>query len=277
MSKKRINKLSILTYLCLFILGFLTFYPLIFTILTSFKDNEQFFKSFWGFPNPLVLGNYRNAFQSLLPYIFNSFYIAAVSILLILVSTSLSAYAFARLTFPFKEKIFAAILALMMIPGMLQLIPRFQLLISYGLLNTYSGIIIGYVASAQTMAIFIIRSFLDSQPEELYEAARIDGATEVRTFTNIALPLLKPVLGTVAIINLLTIWNDYLWPLVVTSDENLFTMALGLLKYTSSFGNTTLYGPMFAGYVVASLPLVILFLFFMDYFMEGLTAGAVKM
>lgn len=271
------NKSQIVIYIFLLFFGFLTFYPLIFTIMTSFKDNEQFFKAFWGTPNPIIWGNYRNAFQSLLPYIANSFYIAGASILIILVSTSLSAYAFARLKFPFKEQIFIAILALMMIPGMLQLIPRFQLLIDYGLLNSYTGIIIGYVASAQTMAIFIIRSFLDAQPEELYEAARIDGANELRTFINITLPLLKPVLGTVAIMNLLSIWNDYLWPLVVTSDEKMFTMALGLLKYTSSFGNTTLYGPMFAGYVVASLPLIILFLIFMDYFMEGLTAGAIKM
>ena len=264
-------------HLILLLLVFLSFYPLLFTFLTSFKDNEQFFKSFFGLPNPIVWINYKDAFNTLLPYIGNSFYIAFVSIALILIISSLAAYAFSRLRFPGKEVLYIAVVALMMIPGLLQLIPRFAILKDFGMLDTYRGIILGYVAGGLTMAIMILRAAFEGQPEELFEAARIDGAGEIRSFFQIAVPLVKPTLGTVAIINLLNIWNDYLWPLIVTSDEKKFTMALGLIKFKTSFGNTTLYGPTFAGYIVASLPLIILFLVFMDYFMEGLNAGAVKM
>lgn len=258
-------------------LVFLAFYPLLFTLITSFKDNEQFFKSFWGLPYPIVWFNYKDALNTLLPYIGNSFFIAFVSIMFILMISALAAYAFSRLRFPGKEFFYIAVVALMMIPGLLQLIPRFSLLKDFGLLDTYRGIILGYVAGGLTMAIMILRAAFEGQPEELFEAARIDGSGEIHSFFRIALPLVKPTLGTVAIINLLGIWNDYLWPLIVTGDEKKFTMALGLIKFRSSFGNTTLYGPTFAGYMVASLPLIILFLIFMDYFMEGLTAGAVKM
>lgn len=273
--KKQI--LQIILNFALIILVFLAFYPLLFTLLTSFKDNEQFFKSFWGFPYPVIWINYKDALNVLLPYIGNSFFIAFVSIFLILMISALAAYAFSRLRFPGKEIFYIGVVALMMIPGLLQLIPRFSLLKDFGLLDSYRGIILGYVAGGLTMAIMILRAALEGQPEELYEAARIDGSGEIHSFFKIALPLVKPTLGTVAIINLLGIWNDYLWPLIVTGDEKKFTMALGLIKFRSSFGNTTLYGPTFAGYMVASLPLIILFLIFMDYFMEGLTAGAIKM
>ncbi len=261
----------------LVILGFLTFYPLIFTVITSFKDNEQFYKHFWSLPSPFIFANYADAFKSILPYLGNSVYISAVSIVILLLTASMSAYAFARLRFPAKEQIFMAILALLMIPGLLELIPQFTLLKKFGLLDRYAGIILGYITGSQAFSIFIIRSFFSSQPEELFEAARIDGANELRAYLNIALPLVKPVLGSVAIVTLLGIWNDYLWPLIVTSDINKYTIALGLIKYKSMFSSTILYGPLFAGYVVTALPLIILFMCLMNYFLEGLTTGAIKM
>ena len=253
----------------------LTFYPFFFTVLTSFKDNNQFFTSFWGFPNPIILINYSEAFRAIMPYLLNSLIISVFSILFILLTTSLAAYTFARLRFPGKEIVYLTILALLMIPGMLQLIPQFLLLKDLKLLNSFAGIIIGYVAGRQAFSIFIMRAFFSTQPEELFEAARIDGCNEMQAYYKIAIPLIKPILGTVAIMALLDIWNDYLWPLIVTTDPSKFTIALGLLRFTGSF-STPLYGPTFAGYVVTSLPLVILFLLLMNQFIEGMTAGAIK-
>lgn len=274
-SRERLHDFPL--HFILVVLGFLTFYPLIFTIITSFKDNEQFYKRFWSLPSPFIFENYVDAFKSILPYLGNSVYISAVSIIILLLTTSMSAYAFARLRFPAKEQIFMAILALLMIPGLLELIPQFILLKNFGLLDRYTGIILGYITGSQAFSIFIIRSFFSSQPEELFEAARIDGANEFRAYWKIALPLVKPVLGSVAIVTLLGIWNDYLWPLIVTSDINKYTIALGLIKYKSLFSSTILYGPLFAGYVVTALPLIILFMCLMNYFLEGLTTGAIKM
>ena len=261
--------------LLLIILLVLTFYPLFFTFLTSFKDNNQFFTNFWGFANPVHLENYRDAFAAIMPYLLNSVIIAVISIFFILLTSSLSAYTFARLRFPGKEVVYMTILALMMIPGMLMLIPQYILLRDLKLLDSFTGIIIGYVAGKQAFSIFIMRAFFASQPAELFEAARIDGCNEAQAYYKIALPLIKPVLGTVAIMSLLDIWNDYLWPLIVTSDPSKFTISLGLLKFTGSF-QTTLYGPQFAGYIVTALPLVVLFFLLMNSFIEGMTAGAIK-
>lgn len=267
---------DILFHIIICFLAFLTFYPLLFTLMTSFKDNEQFYKHFWALPNPLIWDNYPDAFISMLPYLGNTVLISAVSIVILLITTSMSAYAFARLRFPFKNQIFMAILLLLMIPGLLELIPQFMILKKLKLLNSYTGIILGYITGSQAFSIFIIRSFFSSLPEELFEAARIDGAKEATAYWRIALPLVRPAMGSVAIVTLLGIWNDYLWPLIVTSDNTKYTIALGLVKYSSSFAGRVLYGPLFAGYIVAALPLIILFVCLMRYFLEGLTAGALK-
>lgn len=273
--KKKFKINNPVLHLCLIILVVLTFYPLFFTVLTSFKDNNQFFTNFWGFANPVHLENYRDAFNAIMPYLKNSIIIAVFSIFGILLTTSLSAYTFARLRFPGKEIVYLSILALMMIPSMLMLIPQYILLRDLKLLDSYVGIIIGYLAGKQAFSIFIMRAFFASQPAELFEAARIDGCNEVQAYYKIAIPLIKPVMGTVAIMSLLDIWNDYLWPLIVTNDPSKFTISLGLQAFTGSFA-TTLYGPQFAGYVVTALPLVVLFLLLMRSFMEGMTAGAIK-
>ncbi|MCL2473118.1 MAG: carbohydrate ABC transporter permease [Treponema sp.] len=281
MNLKRSARTFIIHIVLLFLL-FLTLYPLVFTILTSFKDNEQFFTKFWNFPKPWIFQNYIDAIKTILPYLGNSIIISVFSILVILLTTSLSAYAFARLRFPGQEIIFMALLALLMIPALLQLIPQYLILRQLHLLvptgiRPYLGIMLGYVSGQQAFSIFIIRAFFESQPEELFEAARIDGCSEFTAYYRIALPLIKPVLATVTIVSLLTIWNDYLWPLIVTTDPKYFTIALGLLQFRSAFRTIILYGPLFAGYVVAALPLMILYVLLMKYFLQGLTAGAIKM
>lgn len=272
---RKIKRANPLINIFLIILAVLTFYPLFFTLMTSFKDNEQFYTRFWSLPNPIIWGNHLTAFIELFPFIVNSVIITTSSIVGILITTSLSAYAFARLRFPCKEIIYMVILALLMIPSLLQLIPQFIILRDLNLLNTYTGIIIGYIAGHQAFSIFIIRTFFDAQPKELFEAARIDGCSEIKTYYHIALPLIKPILSTVAIMTLLAMWNDFLWPLIVASDPDMMPVALGLLRYTRTF-QVVQYGPMFAAFFVASLPLIILFLFLMRSFVEGLTTGAVK-
>ncbi|MEG1516213.1 MAG: carbohydrate ABC transporter permease [Clostridia bacterium] len=273
--KRRSN---IILNIILMLLLLLTIYPFFFTLMTSFKDNGQFYKQFWALPNPFVMSNYESAIAKILPYIGNSLIISVASITGVLTFASMAAYAFARLRFPLKDFLFASVLALLMIPSLLQLIPRFLILRDLHLLDSYFGIVLGYLAGQMSFSIFIIRSFFDSQPEELFEAARLDGCKEYQAFYKIAIPLIKPVLGTVAIVVLLAVWNDYLWPLVVTTDPSMFTIAVGLMQFKAVFQDTTVeWGPVFAGYVVSAAPLVILFFFMMNSFIEGLTAGAIKM
>lgn len=272
----------------LLFLAALTFYPFFFLVMTSFKDNPQFFHHFWRITWPLHGENYAAAWQAISGYIFNSVIVSVLSGLGVLTVASLSAYVFARHRFPGATVLFYAILSLMMIPGVLSLISSFMWMKQFplaggnnlwgqggtGLLNSRWALILPYISGGQVFAIFILRSFIASLPEELFEAARLDGASEGIIFARLVLPLSKPILGTVAIMNLLATWNDYVWPLIVLSDDRRKTLTIGLAFFQGAYATT--YGPLMAGYVIASLPLLLLFLFTMRYFMEGLTSGALK-
>ena len=135
-------------------------------------------------------------------------------------------------------------------------------------------IILPGIAGAQIVAIFLCRGFFASLPKELFEAARIDGAGDRQIIWHIVLPLGKPILGPVAIMNILGTWNDFLWPLLTIGDSRLHTVAIGLRYFQGEFD--TYYGPMFAGYVIGSIPLIVLFLVAMRHFITGLTSGAIK-
>ncbi|RIK34212.1 MAG: carbohydrate ABC transporter permease [Chloroflexi bacterium] len=260
----------------LVILGVLTFYPLVFTLFTSFKDNSQFFSTFWGPAFPLRWGNYADAWQQLYPVLVNTVFVGVVSAFGIVFLASLAAYVFARHNFPGRDAFFYAILALLMIPGVLTLIPLFLLVKDLGMLNTYQVLILPYIAGGQAFAIFVLRSFIASQPEEIFESARIDGANEFTIYQRIAVPMAKPILGTLAILALLNTWNDYIWPSVTLRNPDLWTISLKLVSFSSQWASLQQYGPMFAGYVIASIPLLILFMFTMRLFIEGLASGAIK-
>ncbi|MBV7335022.1 carbohydrate ABC transporter permease [Chloroflexi bacterium TSY] len=263
-------------HILLLTLGLITFYPLVFTLFTSFKNNTQFYSTFWGPAFPLHWLNYADAWQQLSDAIFNTVLVGVVSAFGVVFLASLAAYIFARHRFPGHDLFFFAIIALLMIPGVLTLIPLFLQVKSLGLLNTYWALILPYIAGGQAFAIFVLRSFIASQPEGIFESARIDGADEFRIYYQIALPMAKPILGTLAILSLLSSWNDYIWPSVTLRNPELWTISLRLVSFSSQWDSLQQYGPMFAGYVIASIPLLILFMFTMRLFIEGLASGAIK-
>lgn len=263
-------------HLILIILGIFTFYPIVFIAITSFKDNAQFVHSFWGMMWPLHFSNYTDAWSRIARYLLNSAIVSTCSAVGVLAIASISAFVFARFNFPGKEFLFLCILCLLMMPGILTLIPTFLLVKRLGLLNTYWALILPYISGGQIFAIFILRSFFASIPEELFESARIDGASTMQSFIHIAIPLSKPILVTIAIMNLLGTWNDYVWPLVTIPDGRLWTITVGIVSFSSQYGGLEMWGPMFAGYMIASIPLVGLFFFTMRYFIAGLTSGALK-
>jgi ABC-type glycerol-3-phosphate transport system permease component len=263
-------------HLILAALVVLTFYPFVFMLLTSFKTSPQFIHDFWGLPWPLTFANYRDAWNRISIYVLNSVIVSGVSMVGVLILASISGFVFARYNFPGRELFFFAILGLLMIPGVLTLVPAFLLVKNFGLINTYGALILPYIAGGQVFAIFILRSFIASLPEELFEAARLDGASTFQAFRHIAIPLSKPILVTIAIMNILGTWNDYVWPLVTTPDGKLWTISVGIVTFGNSFRGLESWGPMFAAFVLASIPLIVLFLFTMRYFIAGLTSGALK-
>ncbi|MCL6429491.1 MAG: carbohydrate ABC transporter permease [Anaerolineae bacterium] len=254
----------------------LTFYPFFFMAMTSFKATPDFQHNFWGLPQWIQLSNYSDAWMRIRGYVVNSLVVSTTSAAGVLCIGSISAFVFARFHFPGREVLFLMLLALLMIPGILTLVPAFLLVKNLGLMNTYGALILPYIAGGQIFAIFIMRSFFASLPEELFESARIDGAHTFHLYSKICLPLSKPILVTIAIMNILSTWNDYIWPLVTIADGRLWTVSVGIVSFGSQYMGTESWGPMYAGYVLASLPLIVLFIFTMRYFIAGLTSGAIK-
>ncbi|HZS92035.1 MAG TPA: carbohydrate ABC transporter permease [Chloroflexota bacterium] len=251
------------------------FYPFYFMVQTSLKDNSQFALQFWLPTFPLHLENYATAFPVIWHYIINSVIVVGCSTAGVIVVATLAAYPLARLSFPGREVIYYGLISLMMLPNILTLVPQFVLIRNLGLIGSYWGVILPYIAAGEILAIFILRGFFASLPEELFEAARIDGASEFQVFLRVALPLVRPAITAIAILQVLINWNDYILPLLVLTDDSVKTLVLGLVQFQTRF--VTNYGPQMAGYTIGALPLLVLFSFGMRQFVAGITSGALKL
>jgi ABC-type glycerol-3-phosphate transport system permease component len=258
--------------LSLFWIGAIT--PLILAFLISFKTIPQFSRDPFIPTFPLHWENYVFAWSIVRQFILNSIIVSGVTVVGVLLLASLSAYAFGVLDFPGRQFLFYMVLALLMVPSALTLIPSFVLVKDLGLLNSYWAMILPWIAGGQVFAMFILRTFFESLPKELFDAARIDGATEWQGYWRIALPLSKSMLGVAAILDILGTWNNLIWPSLTVTQQSLLTLTPGLWTYQTEY--YTRYGFMMAGLLIGSIPLVILFFFTSRWFVEGLTSGAIK-
>jgi len=231
------------------------------------------------FPPPLLpsspsLDNYHELFAraGMGRYLANSAMIATVATLIALLLNTMAGYAFAKLKFAGRERVFRLLLAALVIPAQVTMMPLFLMLKQMGLVNTYAGAIVPLMASV--FGIFLVRQYARSIPDELLEAARIDGASETRIFFQIVLPVLKPILVTLAIFVFLGAWNDFMWPLIVLSDSGHFTLPVALASLSREHVQDN--EMMMAGSVVTVLPVLILFLALQRYYLQGLLVGSVK-
>ncbi|RPE81487.1 carbohydrate ABC transporter permease [Vulcaniibacterium tengchongense] len=231
------------------------------------------------FPPPLLpsdptVHNYRELFAraGMGRYLLNSFAIASTATLIALLLNTLAGYAFAKLRFAGRERVFRTLLAALVIPAQVTMMPLFLMLKQFGLVNSYAGAVVPLMASV--FGVFLVRQYARSIPDELLEAARIDGAGEARIFFQIVLPVLKPILVTLAIFVFLGSWNDFMWPLIVLSDKDLYTLPVALA--TLSREHVQDNELMMAGSVVTVLPVLLLFLSLQRYYLQGLLVGSVK-
>ncbi|MCU6709939.1 carbohydrate ABC transporter permease [Paenibacillus sp. J5C_2022] len=259
----------------LIFLGILTVVPLIMMVLISFKDTYQFNMNRWTLTFPLHFENYSEAWVAIRGYISNSFIISGVTVVGVMVISCMAAYPLARMRFFLKEQIYFLIISLLMIPGILTMVPLYSLIIDLGFINTWMGVWGPYIAGGQIFCIFVLRSFFSSLSEEMFEAARMDGAGEIRVLVSLVVPLSKPIIGTLAVLNVLSTWNEFVLPIMVLNKIELQPIPVGLLSIGTKFAND--YGSLFAGYVIASLPLLILFALASKQFVEGLASGSVKL
>lgn len=225
-------------------------------------------------PSAPTLAHYRELFTRLdLARAFaNSLGIAVVTTVVSVVLNALAGYAFARFRFPGRDRIFAALLLALVIPGQLGMLPLFLMLRGLGLVNTYLGVLVPGLASI--FGIFLVRQYALGIPQSLLDAARVDGAGELRVFWSVVVPLCRPVLVTLALFTFMGAWNDFLWPLVVLSDSRLQTLPVALANLLGEHVQDTEL--MMAGAVLTVLPVVGVFLALQRSYIEGIASGSVK-
>lgn len=250
------------------------FLPLYLMLIVSLKTNTQFYQAPIAMTAPFHWENWNTAWEMVTPTVANSLFVSCSSTLLTLVLALLGAYFFARYRMPLSAFLWNAILLLMMMPAIANLVPLFNLLKNLSLLNTLSALIIVGASGGQIFAIFTLRQFVSDIPQDLFEAAEIDGANHFQQMRTIVVPLSGPILGTVGVMHFLSQWNDFVLPLIVMRDHAKLPVMVQLIRMSGEY--IKLWGPLMAGYAIASIPIIILFVFSMKLFVKGLTEGAVK-
>jgi multiple sugar transport system permease protein len=249
--------------------------PLAWMLLASFKTLPEIL----AFPPTLLpeqinLDNYRAVFETaeFTRYFVNSVIVAVVSVGSVLLTSSLAGYAFAKFTFPGHNVLFIGVLATLMIPFQVRVIPLYVLASDLHLLNTYAGLVMPTLVDA--FGVFLMRQYMLSIPSELIESARADGAGEIRIFFSIVLPLCKPALSALTIFTLVVSWESFLWPLLVASTPDMYTLPLGLAQFAGRFVDRT--DLQMAAATMTVLPLLIAFLFMQKRFIEGMATTGMK-
>jgi multiple sugar transport system permease protein len=225
-------------------------------------------------PSAITLEHYVDLFSrlNLARYFFNSLVIAGAITLLSLLINSMAGYAFAKLRFAGRDRIFRALLSALVVPAQVAMLPLFLMLKQIGLINTWWGVIVPGMASI--FGIFLIRQYALSIPDSLLEAARIDGASEFKIYWLVILPICRPILVTLAIFTFMGAWNDFMWPLIVLTDEAMYTLPVALANLLGEHVQDTEL--MMAGSVLTILPVMLLFIFVQRAYIEGITAGSLK-
>jgi raffinose/stachyose/melibiose transport system permease protein len=251
-------------------------FPILLMLVSSLKASRFIFKNPFALPKPIFLDNYARLFiqQSYERYFFNSLLVTFLAILLAVFVTSLASYAIAKYSFRGNRTVFLYFLLGLMLPIRLGTINIMQIFIAINLFNSLISLIIIYTAMGIPAGILIFTGFIREIPDELSDAARIDGYGETRIFISIIVPLLSPAIVVVAVYNLVPIWNDFWFPLILINRDELMTIPLATARL---FGkHETDYGLLFAILSAAAFPPIILFVAMSRYFIKGLTAGAIK-
>ncbi len=271
----RLSWWQIVIYIGLGIFTVSSLGPLLFTCISSFKtmhDVLAFPPTL--LPQPFTWSNYQQILRNALfaRWILNTCIYAGGAMVLNVLFSAMAGYALSRLNFRGRNFIFALTLAVMMIPAAVTLIPRFLVVTSLHLNNTYFALILP--AMAQPFSVFIMVQFMKTLPKELEESAMIDGASRFHIFFQIMLPLVKPALTAVAILTFQGAWNDFQWPLVALGTQDMYTLPLGLFYFKSA--HYTEYNLLLAGSLFNTIPILLLFLLFQRYFIEGALGSSVK-
>ncbi|MCT2535394.1 carbohydrate ABC transporter permease [Aquibacillus koreensis] len=277
--KKEKRKISVMiANIGMGIICLIALFPVIMLLISSLRPSSELMRTGISLAfdwSVLNLDNYMYIFTEANGYwgwYMNSLIISAITIVLSLFFSAMVGYALAVYDFKGKNLFFTFVVFILMVPFEILMLPLFQMMISFQLVDTYVGVLLPMIVAP--IAVFFFRQYALGLPIQLMDAARIDGATEYGIYFKIMLPLMTPSLGAMAILQGLGSWNNFLWPLIVLRSNDMFTLPIGLATLLTPYGNN--YDVLIAGSVMTVIPIIILFIFFQRYFISGLTVGGVK-
>jgi multiple sugar transport system permease protein len=267
-SHRRLNISKLLPYILLMLGAVIVFYPFVYMLMNSVKLGREILHSPNALPSQITFSGYTGVFERLnvLLLVRNSLILAVSVTLLNTLLSALGAYAIAKIPFPGRDQLFSFMLATMMIPGVLFLIPTYVLMYNLGWVNHFRALIIPSAVSVYN--IFLLRQFLQTIPDEQLEAARLDGATDIGIFWRIILPLMRPALTTIAILTFMGSWNDFFGPLLYLTDPSLWTVQIGLLQFQSGVPGENVQ-EVWAMITLITMPLVIFYFILQDQFVQA--------
>lgn len=263
-------------YATLIVAAAFTLLPFVWMLLASLKTQGEILRNPQGWlPAEPTFENYATWFNDLGigGYFANSLLVAVIVVMGNVVFCSMVGYALAKLEFPGRRVLFGLVLTTLMVPGVVTFIPLFVLVARLGLVDTYPGLILPFLTGP--LGVFLMRQYIQSIPDSLLEAARIDGAGEFRIFFRVVFPLCGPALATLGILTFLSSWNNFLWPLVVAQDQSRYTLPVALSLYAVG-ERATQYGLLLAGSVLVILPILALYISLQRYFIQGIAATGIK-
>lgn len=275
----RIKKLTgqkIFDYMIMGIVVIISVFPFVWVLMSSFKTNNEILSSTFSLPTSFYLDGYRIAMEkvNIISRFFTSLFVACISTLLAVVFYSMSGYVLARMEFRGKKLIFTLLISSMLIPANAMVQPVYYVINTLGLYDTKSGLILIYTGFGMALSLFLMRNFFIAIPRELEEAAYIDGASFLKTYIYVMVPLSKSAMASAAILTFINSWNEFMYAMLLTSSEKNRTLPLTIKYFTSTFSFN--YSSMFAALVMCILPTVIVYVFLQEQVAESMVAGSVK-
>ena len=272
---RHMEKPDLILNIIIFLGAVLNLFPLYWLITSSFKTSAAIYKMppDW-FPTTFNIGNYRDLFvgQPAFRWAFNSIFVSTASTVLVIIFSSLAAYSFSKLQFKGKNALYMIFICSLMLPKEIFIVPLFKIVQAFEWSDTYMGMIAPTVASC--FGVFLLKGFFDTVPDSIRESGKIDGASELTIFLKLVLPIVKPGLGALFILNFVNVWNDYLWQMLMARTKNMRTLMVGTASLMQEINPNFAYK--MAGATVACVPMLVVFLLFQRYFTAGITVGAEK-
>ena len=275
MNKKNVYKLFL--FLFMLLAFFISVYPLLWVVIQSLKTETEFLESIWTLPARLNFQNYATAWNDagMSRYFMNSVVVTLVTTAVNLVFVTCAGYAFAKLKFPGKTFFYYMIIFNLLIPTAIILLPMFTMVNRMHLVNTLPALVFPYFQGFAPMGLIICRNYFEDLPDELMEAGKLDGCSNMQVFRKIMLPLAKPILATMAILSAMQVWNEYLWALTSITDESKYTLSVDVALFNKKT-ETVGYTPVFAALSISALVIVVVYLCMQKNFVKSIAAGAVK-